>query len=416
MLLQFLNGELVEIDPNEINSDDILDKTKIKQYLVKHHPEMLPDNHYLTLTKKDDETILILFAPCIKIAPFDYKKDNFAFLSDCTNESILRIFLPYIRDLWKMWSNPHPLVVKEILPLLPCLSTVINSNPIGYLEQLAINPSDEIVQFIKSNIQNIKNIKNIRIDIVDFCENKNPIAQDYIREHFVSLTRPSLFSFFGSFNNDEFALRNLFTHPYEPSIHFVWNHLFLQKRYDELAKLPPNDHLAAVKYRLDNLELLRPYGILESSGVLQSTNAELLQKGIEHVIKNDKVYLLCNNPSHPLAGQCLVEHIDEIGYNSDCLWDNPCEPVVDYLLTLPFDMYLLENKNPRAIKRSIEEIEKMSEQQIEEILLDTSIVPEILLWTLDKYPHLAITHPFTVLTVLSQSEIEVVEDLRMNKI
>lgn len=91
---------------------------------------------------------------------------------------------------------------------------------------MCANPDDRVVEELMTRHPDM-------ISCYDFCRNPNPRAQDWIIANFDRLGLNGV------------HLCEMFRHPYEPSIRFVWDRLLTAGKYSDLASLPHNPHPVA---------------------------------------------------------------------------------------------------------------------------------------------------------------------------
>lgn len=220
MILQFLNGDQVDTGSGE--------ETNLKTWLTEHHitPSGFSPRFYTVDRENRENRILhVVFVPRrVSIGRQPLPK-NLLFLNTCRNESILRLAIVRIHEQMFLVENPHPLVVEEILVKWKHLTRVED-----IFQNLCANPDDRIVDRLLTECDD-------RISAYDFARNPNPRAQDWVIANFYRLSLNGV------------ILVEMFRHPYEPSIHFVWKHLYDTGAYQDLARLPPNHHPVAVAYR-----------------------------------------------------------------------------------------------------------------------------------------------------------------------
>lgn len=211
MLVRFLNGEFVEIS-------DALNDEQIREWLRTRIPSGCTAS--IIRDPIDNEVVHVLFTPLRLTLPklTKLRTYNLLFLSTATNESLLALFLPHIKHHPSLWENPHPLIVDAALTSL--------TRPLSHLSDdevmgICTNPDDRIVEELLTRHPEM-------INCYDFCRNPNPRAQDWIIANF------------GRLRLNVVHLCEMFRHPYEPSIRFVWDRLLTARKYTELITLPHN--------------------------------------------------------------------------------------------------------------------------------------------------------------------------------
>jgi hypothetical protein len=390
----FLTGQLVICDDDLTESQLKVEVSKVADclpYQVRLAPKPDGEPSEFLVWIDPVRVIHVDFPPNRLVGTYSIPATNF--LACCTNESIIRKFLPYLRNLPEMWRNPHPLVADAIITQFASNGSLLKMRS----PELSSNPSTRI--FGEICLPRGPDFFNV----YDLCINSNPMAIDFVIDHFHDrLTKVHLYE--------------LFRHPYTRSIQFVWDTLAEKEEWSTLANLPGNDHPTAVHLRISHHHQLKPHIIYtldtENEELLTFSSADfhhLLHKPIAPIVEYLKSQLGIvkaeMNEENDEMKECHVEHLAKYLFLA-----NPHEELVDFFIAhldrfLDQFHFLAKNPNPRLWPVLMKHLDLMDDRTLTTWIQQNEPHPEIVIWLCQQRTQLVDTiGPTSLFAICKNSE------------